>query len=59
MKNTNDARTIEKINIELLKKFIEDSHRDCKFCNLKNAICVGKNCTEEIFKSLLVKEEYR
>ena len=47
---------MNKINIELLKKFIiEDSHRSCKFCNLKDTICVGKNCSEEIFKSLLVE----
>lgn len=46
---------MKKINIKLLKKFIEESHNSCKFCNLKGTICVGKNCTEEIFKSLLVK----
>ncbi len=46
---------MNKINIELLKKFIADSHKNCKFCNLKYTNCVGKNCTEEIFKSLLVE----
>lgn len=46
---------MNKINTRLLKKFIEESHNSCKFCNLKGTICVGKNCTEEIFKSLLVK----
>lgn len=46
---------MNKINIELLKKFIKDSRKNCKFCDLKNTICVGKNCSEEIFKSLLVK----
>lgn len=47
----------KKINIGLLKKFIEDSHKNCNFCNLKGTICVGKNCAEEIFKSLLVKNK--
>lgn len=46
---------MNKINIELLKKFIKDAHKNCNFCNLKDTICHGKNCSEEIFKSLLVK----
>ena len=46
---------MNKINIKLLKKFIADSHKNCKYCDLKGTICHGKSCTEEIFKSLLVK----
>lgn len=38
-----------------MKKFIEESHKNCKYCNLKGTSRHGKNCSEEIFKSLLVK----
>lgn len=48
---------MNKINIELLKEFIKDSHKNCNYCKLKDTICVGENCSEEIFKSLLVEND--
>ena len=56
---------MNKINVKLLKKFIEDSHKSCKFCNLKGTVlteqistisCVGRMCRFIVCSTVLYEE---